>query len=337
MAQERWQACSCYDPIGSPATSGLLVTSVRAGLSVCCHPKRHKVVLCTEAGGACNGEMLAEQVCWKGTTSMRQPQGIMIDGGLTAATKLYRYMGLSQFMCFVENQQTYLTRVQEWEDTWETPVSRLPTKRDDGRLEYSMYSATEDLYGQCWSLLHESDALWRIYSPHKEGLLIETTAAKFDLLQDIRLGVLGKVSYYDHISEVFEASKRQREYPSVMAEALYKRRAFEHEQEVRLVVFNHEEFLGRRYQRCSRIFFPLSAQDFVEGITIDPRASDWFIETVRSYCKRAGFGFVPKVSGLYRSSVFEGTGIAVMWVPVEKDGESGAVSSSPETGDGRES
>src|SRR5438552_2336902 len=34
------------------------------------------------------------------------------------------------------------------------------------------------LYGQCWSLLDESDAMWRIYSPNKAGVKIRTTVRK---------------------------------------------------------------------------------------------------------------------------------------------------------------
>ena len=36
----------------------------------------------------------------------------------------------------------------------------------------------ENLYGQCWTKTRESDAMWRIYSPNKNGVRIMTTPRK---------------------------------------------------------------------------------------------------------------------------------------------------------------
>lgn len=220
--------------------------------------------------------------------------GLILDDKLKAETKLYRYMPLSQFMHMIEKGETYLTSIKYWEDEWELPISKF-TKE----LSKKEFNSNKDLYGQCWSLEGVSDALWKIYSPSKEGILIETAASKFNLISNIKFGMLSPVIYYSDLKQAYLALEDIKDPKKTFAEGLLKRYAFKHENEVRLIVINNEECLGKRYENCEHINLKINPIEFIDSIIIDPRASEWYVETIQSYCLRSGFSIVPMKSDLY--------------------------------------
>lgn len=245
-------------------------------------------------------------------------RGLVVANSLQSDTRLSRYISLSQFVSFVESGHTYLSKVLDWPDTWEMPASKLPLL-DDGDLTYPTWSISDDTYGQSWSLLSESDALWRIYSVQEEGIMIQTSVSKFRLFEAISCGMLAPVVYYRDLLEGIQQLDGDSDYIEPFAGAFLKRRAFEHEQEVRLVTVNDERCLGLRHPNHSYIETRLDAVEFINEITIDPRASDWYIDAIQRYCKRAGFKIKPIRSSLYSDDVYGATGVVRRYVPVDRE------------------
>lgn len=240
--------------------------------------------------------------------------GIITSDNLTDDTKLYRYVNLSHFISFVETKKTYLTNINNWEDTWEIPKNKIPTEIN-GKIESPLWSIFDDMFGQCWSLEGSSDALWRIYSQHKEGLLLQTSVKKIKLMEsNIKFGMLAPVIYYDNLMETFNQIEKIKGPKSVFKDAFLKRNAFKHEKEVRLVTLNDERCLEKKIKNCTHLEIELNPIEFLEGITIDPRASDWYVDSIKKYCKRAGFSIIPKKSNLY-SDVYEETQMIMRFVP----------------------
>lgn len=236
-----------------------------------------------------------------------ETSSISMSKGLNDETKLFRYMGLSQFLSLVEQGMTSLTRISTWDDTWEAPTLRL---RSDRRvLQEQMAQQLHLLFGQCWSLELQSDALWRIYSPHKEGLMIETTAKRFHLIQGIIRAQLGAIVYFDDLREGANMLNSAVDYDRGVVPAFLKRKAFVLEKEVRLVLRADKGWLSDSLHAMAgsqdRLFLPVNPQQFLEQITIDPRASDEFVRTIQRYCDRVGLPMAVK-SPLY-CSVHEGT------------------------------
>lgn len=241
--------------------------------------------------------------------------GIIIEGGLEEHTRLYRYMPLSQFIAFIEKRQITLSQVISWEDTWEAPSRKIPTKNPDGTLEYPIYSIEEDWFGQCWSLNGQSDAMWRIYSPDKQGILIDTTVEKFKLITDIKYGMLAPVIYYDDLTEILLNTASFHHYKHFVNGYL-KRKAFDHEHEARLITINNIPGLGKKHKNVTHIQVDLNPNEFIEGITIDPRASEWYVTTIQKYCNNRGFTIIPQKSNLYSDDIYGATGLVHEWRPV---------------------
>jgi hypothetical protein len=180
--------------------------------------------------------------------------------------------------------------------------------RDDGRIEMPIYSSHQDMFGQCWSLIEDSDALWRIYSPNGKGLMIQTTAKKFLLIKEIMHGLLGRMDYsnFDNIKD----------FPQDLLEmALIKRKAFEHEQEVRLIT--HADMVKGEWTGNPYISIDLNPLEFIEKIVIDPRADDRFVTAIVKYCKRAGFKITPTKSSLYSFDPYKSIKFYRKWVDAE--------------------
>ena len=99
---------------------------------------------------------------------------------------IYKYLTFTQFIDMVESQRLYLTRISEWEDVYEAIglkkvvsqitkilappfVSEMMGEDLLGTLDKNLY---DSYYAQSWtSSEQESDAMWRIYSPQREGVL----------------------------------------------------------------------------------------------------------------------------------------------------------------------
>src|SRR5919106_3025820 len=82
--------------------------------------------------------------------------------------KLYRVFRLSRFLQLLNDRQNTLVRPALWEDPWEEWWSQFLRKR----LNMSMPG---DVFGQCWTAVEESDAMWRVYAPLGDGVKVSTT------------------------------------------------------------------------------------------------------------------------------------------------------------------
>lgn len=239
---------------------------------------------------------------------------MMVLDDLNENTSLFRFMDLKQFLALIEKKKTYLTRIIEWEDPWEAPLRNLPTSRE-GSLEHSLYSSDEDIYGQCWTRV-ETDAMWRIYSPNKDGIMIETKVKKINNLNNLPRSCLAPIQYFDKLKNGIE-ELQQKKYPQLYHSVFLKRRAFEHENEVRLVANYQHENIERKHSP-KIIEIPIDPIEFIISVTVDPRADEWYVETVRLYCKRFGFKFIVHKSDLYENNVFEKEKIVRIYTLVDE-------------------
>lgn len=174
---------------------------------------------------------------------------------------LYRIISLETFVDLLHNQRERYVRPAIWDDNYEGYLFRKIENPKDRRkiiedmyydvcprnyeatinnllkLEHSKYF----VYGQCWSTLFHSDALWRIYSYNRHAIQIKTT--------DIRIKNLLKnksdISYeirkvkYDVDPEdnlMHEQVLQLKERLSIYEPFFHKRRAFKHEAEVRVLI-----------------------------------------------------------------------------------------------------
>lgn len=199
-------------------------------------------------------------------------------------------------------------KISCWDDPYENFLFKTHvTKNTPGVNQITDFSKSLEeiatrLYGQCWTLIPESDALWRIYSKDNRGVKISTTLRK--LYNVINLSesdndsvCLGKVNYLSLI-EVENSIKSLKYFTEFdpkyfFNSTLIKRSEFFHEHEVRVIYA-----AGLNFKRDFKQY-SVTVNDFISSITLDPRITTRYETLYRALIKHLGFVNDVKKSTLY--------------------------------------
>jgi len=222
---------------------------------------------------------------------------------------IYRIMPLSRLYELFENNENVLVKPSLWEDPFENFIlkSRVRFKND----KIYGFNHQNGFYGQCWTRSQASDAMWRIYSSDKRSVRVRTTIGKlFNSLYDSQshhIGLrhekcfIGKVKYLpsqklkEFASEVFSEQAGTRIY-SLASSLCVKRPAFKHENEVRLIHFEHDvnKYNEELFQ------YQFDAHEVIDQLMLDPRLDANEAERIKKdIIKRVGFKGSIKRSLLY--------------------------------------
>jgi len=216
-------------------------------------------------------------------------------------------MPYERFFQLFESRKNTLVKPKLWEDTFENLALKSKLKFSDGTEVY--LDAHERLYGQCWTTSKASDAMWRIYSPNKNGIRIRTTIGK--LLSSLDLAnvnsvmaesCIGKVEYKSETAIMSHARKSfsqdgRMTFGNLFQSLLIKRKAFEHEKEIRLIYLDW----GYRFPSENIYSYEVDPHELITQIMIDPRITyDEFKKLRNDIKQRTGYTGKIKRSLLYR-------------------------------------
>jgi len=210
------------------------------------------------------------------------------------ATNLYRIVSFDRAAEIITGGRLYFAHPSTWDDPYEKVL-----KHERARA----------IFAQCWCRKALSDAMWRIYSPYGLGVRIGTTrqriqrvltAAKNSHQFSFRIQNVEYLSQVDLQAELKTTRTDLAENYSFnnATEPLFlKRRAFDHEQEVRVVVYDASCLDG---DPCKGISIKIDPFQLLRSIWIDPRAPNEVVKAYRYYLKeKLGFPGTVEKSGLY--------------------------------------
>jgi len=222
--------------------------------------------------------------------------------------KLWRYMDLAKFISLLSRKELFFASAVSLNDPFEGAKGVVENKKewDDFYLKFSRDAIitapgmdpsvlTEEYIEcnaqrlvkemnssgefwrkrtciSCWySNSYESEAMWRLYSLNiQNAVSIQTTANHLYLALDRDPYIdIGKVKYIDY--------KKRFTHPN--GSFWYKRKAFEHEKEVRAVIVDHEG-------SCAGVYVPVILETLIDAIYISPYAPKWFEEVVKDIMKK---------------------------------------------------
>lgn len=176
--------------------------------------------------------------------------------------------------------QSKVLRFNNIYDKWEDPYELFFLKQNYTRngVLVDMLDVARHFYGQCWSMRRESDAMWRIYSPQKDGVKIKTTVAKFiDLLYPLNMqGLVSQfgIVRYDYKTNMIEWMRdKYHDFFNAVSDSLFiKRMEFKHEEEIRFIL-QEATIDDNRQQTPQRSYVELSIDPYnlIEEIILDPR------------------------------------------------------------------
>lgn len=194
---------------------------------------------------------------------------------------IFRFVTKDRLFEIFKSHHNVLVNPKLWEDPFENYIMSSFIKQKTEDEKDICVGFRDNFYGQCWTQTRESDAMWRIYSPEKNGARITTTPRK--LLQSLFVNTgdqindfscfLGKVNYYtttklrEHLDKnaihwLIEPSGQ-----GMIQSLLFKRIPFKHENEVRLII--NTKFKTSRSEDIYPYYFnPLAV---IDDIVFDPR------------------------------------------------------------------
>lgn len=176
------------------------------------------------------------------------------------------------------------------------------------------HSYDHAIFAQCWTTASMSDAMWRIYSPNFLGVRLRTKVGTLTQAMQAytannkgfkrrleKVRYLAQVDYKKETAQV-EALMDDSEFssPSLGADLLcIKRSAFEHESEVRAILFDsNADRDGSGVLKGIVVNF--EGVDLIESILFDPRAPDELCNAMRHYIQDVlGFKGTIRKSKLY--------------------------------------
>jgi len=219
---------------------------------------------------------------------------------------IYRFISVERLIELFERNKNGLVKPHEWKDPFENFIQKSKMKLPTGDIKSFDH---DNCYGQCWTRKKVSDAMWRIYSPNEDAVRIRSTIRKVGESLSTALGnkapseaFIGKVLYLRDkkltafANDIFKTI----DHPDAITLAktlLIKRRAFSHEQEIRLLYFpiDVSKRSGDHY------FYNVNPHTLIDQIMIDPRIKYEKFKQLREKIKNStGFTGSIRRSLLYK-------------------------------------
>tara|TARA_R110000823_G_C15790955_1_gene486132 strand:- start:55 stop:834 length:780 start_codon:yes stop_codon:yes gene_type:complete len=236
---------------------------------------------------------------------------------------IYRIFSFDRLTQLFNEQKLTLVKPKKWDDPFENFILKSTGQFPDGTQ--ITIGNRDSFYGQCWSLTKESDAMWRIYSPDKDGVKVKTTIRKL-FEPFFRLGgvhhkingheynltsYIGKVKYQSTKQLTAMLTDRDRMSDKLFDQSgwgsastfFFKRWAFRHENEVRLMYNGHSD---STINLESDIFkFDINPFEVIDEIVFDPRMDKVIYERNKEITESWGFDKKIIQSGLYKIKEFK--------------------------------
>ena len=259
---------------------------------------------------------------------------------------LWRYMSLEKFVNILKTKSLFFTRADKFDDpfegfvpseirdSYEKSAKRVAPNEDIVKL---LMKVNEDsrkyVMCNCWHQNPvESMAMWDKYHMRNSGIVIKTTMRDLkNSLSDSKNVFIGKVEYFYSKNYDFDYKNRLGHSGSLLNQKwtyfpyFHKRKAFEHEREVRMII-DIEPFVRRALDQeipedvsllqkyISEIEFPdickvgkplkVNVNKVINKIIISPYCDNWITETVKSVVHQYGFDFSVNSSILLNAPTF---------------------------------
>jgi hypothetical protein len=222
--------------------------------------------------------------------------------------KIYRIFTIERFKEVITSKKLALVHPSKWDDPFENFFLKANAIDENGDL-ISLEDVSKDWYGQCWTKYKDSDAMWRIYSPNKDGVRVSTTIRKlFNAVYDRsdkdarRKYFIGEVQYKER--EEIEDFLNNTSFIDIsfggksdnFARILcIKRLEFQHENEVRILINDNNSIGSDRV-----LLLDFDYASVFEDVALDPRFESTSFDSAKKLLTDAGCRLPISQSQLYK-------------------------------------
>jgi hypothetical protein len=220
---------------------------------------------------------------------------------------IWRYMDLTKFLWMIQRSALYFCRADLLGDPFEAHYTRAQLaweaqiveelKRHGGIPDDLAQQAAssfrrmtldfkQSFFVNCWHMNDsESLAMWKLYTSHHQSVCIRSNYASLTELLPTEC-MAGCVKYIDYNTDVIEIG-------NALNVINHKRLSFEHEKELRAVIWNTDfdfaDGVARLKQplAAGRIV-PIDIGRLISEVFVSPDSEEVLFEVVRSVCERYG-------------------------------------------------
>ena len=215
---------------------------------------------------------------------------------------VFRVFSYKRLIQLFEEKKNILVKPWKWDDPFENAINKNNYFKVDGT---SFQRPEQDcIFGQCWTLNNkETDALWRIYSPNKDGIRVKSTLGKllYSLNNHSDPSSIGRIIYLKESQmETFFQTNIRTLFLYGFLSHYYKREAFSHENEVRIMKFVFDHKMADQ----SLFKYEIDPYGLIDEILFDPRMDDKVYIDAASELKAMGYQKKIFKSTLYSPPTF---------------------------------
>ena len=219
----------------------------------------------------------------------------------SANNKVWRYMSFSKFVWTIQKKCLWLSRANLLGDPWEIslsgeqlqlvidrhPISPIdeppPRETATERAERIINFWRNKSFINCWNMsAHESNALWQIYCKYVDGVVLQTTIEKLELIK-------GQYSLHPVTYPIPGSNKKTPTHKDLITK---KRPMFKYEEEIRIVHFDENDEIDK----TSGLKLEFDFEKLIDSVRIHPQADSVFFETVQSIVEKYAPDFQGKVT-----------------------------------------
>jgi hypothetical protein len=219
-------------------------------------------------------------------------------------------MDFTKYVDLLDKRQLYFSRLDLFRDPYEGvyPAAEFPIKP---MLEMSEH-VRQFNFINCWHMNeHESAAMWDLYVRSTNGVSIQSTFSRMkeafsDTKEDI---FISTIRYHDYETKPYEELIRENAWSanppgSTVNPQIFKRKSFEHEQELRAIYidlpieYDVEKARLRNFGKGK--YIPVNLDILIEQVYVTSEAGPWFRQLVADVSKK--YDLIKPVcqSGLYQ-------------------------------------
>lgn len=213
---------------------------------------------------------------------------------------IWRYMSMSKFLNFITEESLFFCRADKFPDPYEGRYGNFNIRnrhkiygQDMSLLESLNQNARKKTLINCWHINDfESAAMWQLYSTNNSGIAIQSTISDLmKCVQDPEVQI-GQVKYVDYENQFIDEHNLY--YPF-----LHKRKFFEHEREIRLLVRDATNLIGEEPEFEHGCLKKVDLKQLINSIYLSPLMPEWEEKTVINILNRLNINYNVIKSSLY--------------------------------------
>ena len=232
--------------------------------------------------------------------------------GVDPDQRIYRVFALDYLTRDIQDKKLTLSAPHKWSDPYEDLPTWVGITTDDGK-QFFFGNEAPHVFGQCWTLEEESDAHWRLFGgvePESVKVQASTTVRRLIEITSQSApeatSIIGKVVYTENDMKQVVADVLGKLGEQAFADTfersnllLAKRRPFQHEMEVRLLVFPQSA------TQEPTLRLPFEPNHLFEELMIGPQIALGNLPPIEQRIRTAGYSGSISRSELHQKVLLE--------------------------------